>query len=90
MTWRKTIFWVHLVSGLAAGVVVFVMSATGILIAFEEEILDWIDREVSRAADPRSSAAPPIRKLPIRDLAGRLASAHPEFGADSVHISRDA
>ncbi len=52
MPWRKSIFWIHLVSGLVTGTVVLIMSVTGILIAFEEEILEWIDRDVSKVSSP--------------------------------------
>lgn len=45
---RKIIFWVHLIAGLLAGVLIGIMSVTGIAIAFEEEILRWLDREPMR------------------------------------------
>jgi len=48
MSFRKFIFWCHLLAGLTAGVVIAVMAVTGIAIAFEEEILKWRDRNVSR------------------------------------------
>jgi uncharacterized iron-regulated membrane protein len=46
MTLRKTIFWLHLGSGLTAGLIVAIMSATGATIAFESELLGWVDRDV--------------------------------------------
>ncbi|MEO9946879.1 PepSY-associated TM helix domain-containing protein [Paraglaciecola sp.] len=38
---RKTIFWAHLVVGVSVGVVVFIMSATGVLLTYEKQIKDW-------------------------------------------------
>jgi len=40
---RKTIFWMHLIAGVVAGVVVLTMAATGVLLAFERQITGWAD-----------------------------------------------
>ncbi|MCG3150580.1 MAG: hypothetical protein PCFJNLEI_04067 [Verrucomicrobiae bacterium] len=40
---RKTIFWTHLIAGVVAGVVVLIMAATGVLLAFERQITGWAD-----------------------------------------------
>ncbi len=41
---RKVLFWIHLVLGVAAGAVILVMSATGVLLAFQRQILERADR----------------------------------------------
>lgn len=46
MPLRKVIFWSHLITGLTAGSVVLVMSFTGLLLAFERQITDWVDRDL--------------------------------------------
>lgn len=38
---RKCIFWSHLVVGLTVGIVVFIMSATGVLLTYEKQIKEW-------------------------------------------------
>ncbi|CAA6677220.1 MULTISPECIES: PepSY domain-containing protein [unclassified Lentimonas] len=81
---RKTIFWVHLVCGLVAGVVIAIMSATGIAIAFEEEILDWVDREVSHVEVP-AEASP----LGIAEMLEVLELERPEFDANYVEVPAD-
>ncbi len=63
---RKAIFWLHLAAGLFAGGVIAIMAATGIAIAFEEEILRWCDREVSVVKSVQPADAIP---LTISDLA---------------------
>lgn len=83
--WRKAVFWIHLVSGLVTGGVVLIMSVTGILIAFEEEILEWIDHDVSRV----SGVGEKSETLAILDLRERLVSSHPDFIPTAVHISSD-
>lgn len=60
---RKTIFWIHLISGLVSGIVIAVMSITGIGIAFEEEILAWIDRNLSKIEVPTYAQAKPLEEL---------------------------
>ncbi len=42
---RKVIFWTHLIAALAAGVVIFVMSVTGALLAFEKNIIEYAERD---------------------------------------------
>lgn len=39
MSLRKTIFWLHLIGGLIAGVVILLLSATGVILAFERQIV---------------------------------------------------
>ncbi len=36
---RRTLFWAHLCSGVAAGILIFIMSATGVLIAYQGQII---------------------------------------------------
>ncbi len=85
-TLRQSIFWIHLVSGLVAGIVIAIMSITGIAIAFEEEILDWADRKVSRITAP-SEATPPLSLAEIKTLARES-----EFNLEITRITipRDA
>lgn len=41
---RKTIFWVHLVAGITAGLAVVVMSATGVILTYQRQMVAWADR----------------------------------------------
>lgn len=43
MTPRKILFWAHLCIGVAAGLVIFTLSATGVIMAFERQIVTWAD-----------------------------------------------
>ena len=44
---RKIIFWSHLVVGVATGLVVFVLAATGVLLTYETQILRWAEHRVA-------------------------------------------
>ena len=37
------LFWLHLVCGVAAGVVILIMSVTGVLLAYQRQITAWAD-----------------------------------------------
>jgi len=37
---KKTIFWLHLVAGIAAGLVVLILGLTGVIMSFERQILE--------------------------------------------------
>jgi uncharacterized iron-regulated membrane protein len=57
MTLRKLIFWLHLVAGVMAGTVICVMSVTGVILAFERQIVAFAERH-AHAAEPPSPGAP--------------------------------
>ena len=40
---RKVLFWLHLTCGVAVGLVVFVMSATGVVLTYEKQMERWAD-----------------------------------------------
>jgi uncharacterized iron-regulated membrane protein len=40
---RAIIFWLHLAIGCVAGLVIFAMSITGVLLAFERQVNNWAD-----------------------------------------------
>ena len=52
MTARRILFCIHLCAGTAAGVVIFTMSFTGIVLAFERQIVRWADREYRVESEP--------------------------------------
>ena len=57
---RPFIFWPHLIAGVTAGAVVFTMSVTGVLLAYERQILAWADRQsVSSRLSPTATRLSP-------------------------------
>ncbi len=83
-TFRKIFFWAHLVAGLIAGISILIMCFTGTMVAFEDEIVAWSERD-ARAVTPPADAA----RLPIADLQRKLREAQPEFRAASVTLLND-
>ncbi len=82
VTLRQIIFWPHLVSGIAAGLIIAVMSFTGVCIAFEHQIVDWADQDQRRVQVP----APDAPRLPLDELLARVRAARPETPPSSVVV----
>ncbi len=40
---RKILFWIHLVVGLVAGLVILVMAITGVAMTYEQQLIGWAD-----------------------------------------------
>ncbi len=81
-TFRKIIFWVHLVAGLVAGLVIAVMSVTGVAIAFEPQLLEWAERDARRVQVP----APAPARLSVDDLLARVRAARPDAQPSGVTV----
>jgi uncharacterized iron-regulated membrane protein len=71
-TFRTVLFWMHLVTGAVAGVVVLIMSVTGVALTYEKQMLEWADRRAWTA--PSSTDA---RHLPPETLLAKVAEAQP-------------
>ena len=66
MTPRRFLFWVHLAAGTVAGLVIFVMSVTGVLLAYKRQILNRADRGF------QSQPPPGAQRLPVDELLAKL------------------
>lgn len=80
MTFRKSIFWLHLAAGLTAGTVIAILCLTGTALAFEKEIIAYAERDARRIASP----APDAARLPLADLLTRVRTAHPSARPDGM------
>lgn len=60
---RNIFFWLHLSLGVLAGVFIFIMSATGVLLAFERQITQFADRDVRFAPANQTTAPKPTDEL---------------------------
>jgi uncharacterized iron-regulated membrane protein len=69
MTPRRVLFWVHLSAGCVAGLVVPVMSVTGVLLAYKRQIVRWSDRSF------QSQPAPGARRMPLEELLAKMQTA---------------
>ncbi|GAB1489645.1 hypothetical protein MASR2M8_20980 [Opitutaceae bacterium] len=84
MTLRKSIFWLHLAAGLVAGVVILIMSVTGVALAYEKEIVAWAERDAQRVTVPAGAT-----RLPVEELIAKARAAQPDAQPASVIIKAD-
>jgi uncharacterized iron-regulated membrane protein len=82
---RAILFWSHLTAGLIAGVFIGIMCFTGTVIAFENEIVAWAERDARQVTPPATGATP----LPLAELQTRLRAAQPEFRPTGAVLFND-
>lgn len=82
---RKTIFWIHLSCGVVTGLVIAMMSLTGVVLTYERQMLEWADARTHTAIDAQSGA-----RLSVETLLGRAQAQEPGFEPTSVVVPRDA
>jgi uncharacterized iron-regulated membrane protein len=67
---RKTIFWIHLACGAAAGLVILVMAATGTALMYQRQMQYWADtRHFGFEPAPDQARAPAARLIEAAELA---------------------
>ncbi len=71
---RKIIFWCHLPVGVIAGLIILIMSVTGVLLAYERQITRWADTRSYHAAPP----SPESKRLSVETLLAKLLEAQPD------------
>jgi len=83
-TFRSLLFWAHLVCGVVAGVVILLMSVTGVALTYEKQMLEWADRRAHSWVPPSDGARP----LPPETLLAAVVAARP--GAAPTGVTRRA
>ncbi|MBU8894618.1 PepSY domain-containing protein [Corallococcus sp. M34] len=81
-TLRTVLFWVHLVAGVVAGLVVAIMAFTGVALAFESQVIDWADRDARLVQAP----APDAARLPVDAMVARVREARPEAQVSGITV----
>ena len=84
-SFRSVIFWIHLAAGVTAGIVIFIMSVTGVALTYEKQMIEWADRNAWTA--PASTAA---EHLAPETLLANVAAAKPEAAAIGLTLRADA
>jgi len=77
---RKVLFWLHLTCGVTTGLVVLMMSVTGVLLAYERQILAWADR--AHDAEPAPGAA----RQPLAALLAAAQRQRPGFQPSAISL----
>jgi uncharacterized iron-regulated membrane protein len=87
MKLRPFIFWPHLIAGVCAGVVILIMSVTGVVLTYERQLIAWSNSHL-RSIPPADGAA----RMPIESLLEKAWKQHPDRQITAITIgsARDA
>ena len=81
---RAVLFWAHLAAGTVAGVVILIMSVTGVALTYEKQMLEWSDRRAWTAP-----VSPPSRLTP-EAIVATVVAAQPELKIVALTMRADA
>ncbi len=81
-TLRTLVFWPHLIAGVSAGLLILLMSVTGVLLMYERQLIAWSDRAYRSA--PAGST-----RLPLGTLLQRVQETYPDLAPTAVTIAAD-
>jgi uncharacterized iron-regulated membrane protein len=84
LPFRKFFFWIHLAAGVLAGLVILTMSLTGVLLAFERQVLAFAERDLRASAQEAAQ-----RPLPVSALVAAASAAAPEARPSNVTLRAD-
>lgn len=84
-TFRKILFWTHLISGVIAGIVILIMSVTGALLSFEKNIAEFFERDMRYVAAPNEAAA----KLSITEIIAKVREQKPEAKPTGISLTNE-
>jgi len=60
---RRVLFWCHLVAGVTAGVVILIMSVTGVALTYQKEMQLWADTRTYRVEPPPAASRAAVADL---------------------------
>lgn len=83
MSLRPVVFWLHLVAGVLAGIVILVMSVTGVLLTYEKQMVAWAERLPAAAAPPGAS------RLPVETLLAAARGTRPQASPAALTLKAD-
>jgi uncharacterized iron-regulated membrane protein len=83
-TFRSILFWLHLAAGSIAGVVILIMSVTGVALTYEKQMLEWADRQAWTAPAHGSHLTPESIIASVNESAPELKIAAVTLRADAA------
>ena len=84
MSLRTLLFWLHLLVGVTAGAVILFMSVTGVILTFEPQITDWLERDRRIITPP-----PDARPLSAEAILARAREARPDVRPTALTLRAD-
>lgn len=84
MTFRKIIFCSHLLAGVTAGLVIFSMSFTGVVVMYEQQISDYLERSARWVAP-----SPDAKRLSYDELIAKIRAVSPKAHPAMITVKSD-
>jgi uncharacterized iron-regulated membrane protein/flavodoxin len=81
----KIIFWSHLLAGTVGGVVIFIMSATGFMVMYERQLVEFAERDVRQVAAPGAGA----QRLGLAELVAKAREQNPKAQVTGVVLRNE-
>ncbi len=82
---RKLIFWCHLTAGVIAGTVILIMSITGVLLAFEPQVVRFAERGMQTVEQPQGA----VQRLGTQALFAKARAARPDIKPTAFTVQSD-
>ena len=80
-TFCKLIFWLHLISGVLGGIVIMIMCATGALLSFEKNIIEYFESDMRFVAVPENA-----QQLLPQEIIAKVREAKPEAKPSGITV----
>lgn len=84
MKLHKVVFWLHLISGIVTGIVVLIMSLTGVALTYQKQMTAWADKNLYAVSAPSGS-----EPLAASELVAGYLRAHPGAAPTSLTLYSD-
>ncbi len=84
MKFRKVVFWFHLFCGVLTGIIVLIMSVTGVALTYQKQMTAWADQNTYTIQVPADSAL-----LSAEALIEKFRRAKPSASPMSITLSSD-
>jgi uncharacterized iron-regulated membrane protein len=82
---HKIIFWSHLLAGVIAGAVIFIMSATGAILMYEHQLVEYAERDVREVVPPGAGA----QRLSLDEMVAKARERNPDAWPTGVVLRND-
>jgi uncharacterized iron-regulated membrane protein/flavodoxin len=82
---RKIIFWSHLLAGVVAGSIILIMSFTGVMLVYERQITEYVERDVREVAPPGAGA----QRLSLEEIVAKARAQNPKARPAAVTLRNE-
>jgi uncharacterized iron-regulated membrane protein/flavodoxin len=82
---HKIIFWSHLLGGVVAGLVIFLISFTGVILMYEHQMVEYAERDVREVMPPGANA----RRLSLDEIVAKARAQNPDARPTGVVLRNE-